>query len=201
MRGWMRLALGLSGWAAAFGGEAHAQPIVPGASESGGVRVALGVGVATIAEADAGMAARAGMAIPFGGASLITVRASIAEEVVFLTDPSVSVWDVGVMYGRQAKGKWGYASISTGLALTGGMERGPRVSEPDECYFLDCLALLFTTVEYEKRPFATVGMPFELETGLTFSSAAGIGLNVFGNLNPRASAIGATLNLLIGELR
>ena len=212
MTRWTRQVVAVSGWVlalgGALGGRAHAQetlaPVAePVGVESGGVRASLGFGVAILADTeDTGMAVRGGLAFPFGSASLLTVRASLAEELALFTIPAISIWDVGVMYGRQAKGKSGYGAISAGLALTGGMKRGPRVSKPAQCgFFLDCLGLLFTPVEYEKRPFTTVGIPFEAEAGFTFSSAFGLGVNVSGNLNQRMSTVGASLALLIGDLR
>jgi hypothetical protein len=61
--------------------------------------------------------------------------------------------------------------------------------------------MMFETVEYEERSFTTVGFPFELEAGLTFSSVVGLGLNFFGNVNGEMSATGVSVMLLIGDLR
>ena len=57
--------------------------------------------------------------------TLITVRAIFNQELtIFERTPSEQVWDVGVIYGRIAKSKYGFASISAGLRIVGGVKRG-----------------------------------------------------------------------------
>jgi hypothetical protein len=191
-------------WVGPFGREARAQtgPERARTTAGTGVRAGFGLGASSIEGLqDAGVGVRGGLSIPLGGADLITFRGSLSEEFALFTSPSIKVWDAGVLYGRQAKGKWGYGAMSAGLALTGGMRRGERRTPIRECYFLDCLAWIFETVEYEERPFTTAGIPFEIEAGLTFSSSVGLGLNFFGNVNREMSAAGLSLQLLIGDLR
>jgi hypothetical protein len=191
-------------WVGPFGREARAQtaPARAQTSASTGVRMGFGLGTSSIEGVqDPGIGLRGGLSIPLGGANLLTVRGSLADEFALFSSPSISVWDAGVLYGRQAKAKWAYGAVSAGVALTGGMRRGQRLTPISECYFLECLAGIFQTVEYEERPFTTVGIPFEVEAGLTFSSAVGVGLSFFGNINREMSATGVSLQLLIGDLR
>jgi hypothetical protein len=201
---WTRIVGSLLLAAATLASDVRAQaapPVVPLDQGPSGVRIGLGLGVAAIANASSGIAARGGLTVPFRGANLMTLRVAYAEEFLLFTSPSMSVWDVGVLYGRQARGKWTYGSAAAGLALTGGMQRGARVTSYSECYFLECLGQLFAGTDYEERPFTTVGIPFELEAGFTFSSVIGIALNVFGNVNQKQSTLGASLSLLLGDLR
>jgi hypothetical protein len=182
--------------------------VVPGtASESSIARVGLGFGAGSIGSGTVGTAMRVALTLSKSQARSITIRSTFVEEFnLFGPNPAESVWDVGVLYGGETRGSRGYASASAGLALVGGMRRGARSSAPIGCDaalpLFDCvLTSMFTPTEYEEDPFVTVGIPLELEAGLTFSDSFGMGVNAFANLNAQRTSIGASLNFLLGRIR
>jgi hypothetical protein len=69
------------------------------------------------------------------GRHLISIRTVGDSEFDIFGDrePSEDNWDVGVLYGRSAKKKYGFISISAGLGLAGGVRRGKflYVTEPE----------------------------------------------------------------------
>jgi hypothetical protein len=105
--------------------------------------------------------------------------------------PAESVWDLGVLYGPCARGGIGYASISAGLSLAGGVRRGQ---------FLSSSGGMFGTDQYEKLNFLTLGIPLEAQAFLTGSNI-GIGIYAFANLNRKRSFAGALLCLQFGQLK
>lgn len=196
------------GWA-----EAGAQ--VPLAGERGGAapdstsgvfRIGFGLGGAELGGESAGVSARGALTWSPGGSTTVTLRGTTAQELDILgPTPSEEVWDVGVLIGRQARGKRGYTSLAAGLALVGGMQRGERITTPPRpCYTLDFWCVLgeaLTPEKYEKEPFETVGIPIELEAGFTFTPVLGLTADVWANLNRTRSAGGFTLGLVVGKLR
>jgi hypothetical protein len=124
---------------------------------------------------------------------VFSLRASIVSDFELFVEPWETVWDVGVLYGRRADGERGYGSISAGIALTGGMQRGASKGHPG-C-FLFCVSI------YEEKPFTTIGIPFEADAVWSFARGAGIGLSGFGNLNPVRPVVGAGVSLYLGALR
>jgi hypothetical protein len=154
---------------------------------------------------DGAFAFRAAVVVP-RGVHLVTVRYSAMAEFALFTNPAESVWDIGLLYGRHSKSRWAYASVSAGLGLVGGMRRGPNRTDLDEAEAYSqspfgWMAGFFSTAEYEEDPFFTVGVPFEVDLGFTFSSRMGIGATAFGNLNSGRSTVGGTVQLVLGRLR
>jgi hypothetical protein len=114
------------------------------------------------------------------GPSLLSIRwVAIAELQLDLwgtSGPAEGVWDVGALYGRIAKTSWGLASVSAGLSLVGVSDnKGVSTYHP--------------------------GIPVESQLFWTPTSAFGIGLYAYGNLNSKKSFFGALLCLQIGKLR
>jgi hypothetical protein len=117
--------------------------------------------------------------------------------------PSHAVWDLGALYGRQLRRRWGHLALSAGLAVTGGT--GSVLVQNTPFGFCpptpDCvLPEDDLPPSREDRPFTTVGVPFELEAGLSVLDDLGIGLTVFGNLNGYATTAALSLAILIGDL-
>lgn len=194
------------------GGAAQTGPSSPTTSptiDTNLVRIGLGIGAGSMgSDTDAGIALRGGVTLPAGEARSITVRSTLVEEFnLWGPTPAESVWDLGVLYGPQTRGKRGYAAAAVGLALVGGTRRGDRLSPPVQCsgYGLEALgcalAAAFTPVEYEDLRFHTVGIPVELEAGVAFFRGFGLGVSAFANVNPERSVTGFTVSVLLGRLR
>lgn len=86
--------------------------------------------------------------------------------------------EVGLLYGRAAKRKWGHGAISAGLALTG-------VSSCSDASTSGC---------------TTLGVPVVAEAALRLASVAGVGIQGFANLNPKSVYGGVVLFLQLGWL-
>jgi hypothetical protein len=181
-------------------GSARAQ-VDTAADYTGGVRFGLGAGGASLDGADEGaVVVRAGMTVPLGHRTLVSLRASVAEEVTLFAAPEVSVWDVAVMIGRQAKTKGAYGSIAAGIALTEGVRRTRLPANADCALLVACLVYALLP-DYAEQEFSTVGIAVELEAGLTFTSVVGLGVTAFGNLNDESTTMGLSLGVVIGDLR
>lgn len=173
------------------------------------VRFGLGVGGGEMGSGTGAIAARGALTWSQGRIGAITIRTAAVEEFnLFGPLPAESVWDLGVLYGRQTHGRWGYASASAGVALVGGMRRGERISAPQECGGYDplgalgcALAAMFTPVEYRERPFRTLGVPLELEAGFTFTRVLGLNASAWANLNTERTVTGLSIGLVLGKLR
>jgi len=133
------------------------------------------------------------------GKQLITVRSTYNEELnIFGPSPAERVWDVGVMYGRSAKSKYGFVSVSAGLGLVGGVKRGTYLGNNlDDGYGWFVIKI----DRYEKDNFVTLGFPAEIQAFWTPFSKLGIGITLYGNFNPEKSFAGLMLCIQIGNLR
>ncbi|NJD18515.1 MAG: hypothetical protein FIA95_04435 [Gemmatimonadetes bacterium] len=173
------------------------------------VRLGLGLGGGAMGEGANAIAGRASLTWSQGRSGAITIRTAAVEEFnLFGPMPSEGVWDLGVLYGRQTHGRWGYASASAGVALVGGMRRGARISAPPTCDGYDMLAGLacalaaaLTPVRYEERPFHTVGIPVEVEAGVTFTRVLGLNASAWAILNAERTVTGVSLGMVLGRLR
>lgn len=133
------------------------------------------------------------------GKKIISVRATYNEELnIFGPTPSEQAWDVGVMYGGIAKSKYGFASISAGLGLVGGVKRGRYLgyNRDDSCGWF-----FIRIDQYEKIDFLTFGIPAEIQAFWTPFSKLGIGVTVYGNLNPEKPFAGLLVSIQVGDLR
>ena len=133
------------------------------------------------------------------GKKLISARVTYNEELnIFGPSPSERAWDFGVMYGGIAKSKYGFASISAGLGLVGGVRRGRYLDENRD----DNYGWFFIKIDqYEKIDFLTLGIPAEIQAFWTPFSKVGIGITLHGNLNPEKSFAGILISLQFGDLR
>ena len=129
------------------------------------------------------------------GKSLFSFQYLLSKEFQALRtySPSETVWDCGILYGRIAKASYGFASISTGISLVGGVRRGRYLSSSGG-WFLG-------TNYYEQDNFVTVGIPVEGQLFWIPLNFLGIGLYGFANLNTEKSFIGALLCIQLGKLR
>jgi hypothetical protein len=112
----------------------------------------------------------------------VTVKYMGTEEFRILgPTPHERVWDIGILYGTRKELSIGAASISAGIAITGGVRRGRNLIN---------LGWLYS--EYDAMPYTTVGFPIECKLVLKSISFLGIGICVFANIN-REHAIGGAL--------
>lgn len=86
--------------------------------------------------------------------------------------------ELGALYGRAAKRKWGHGVIAAGLALTG--VESCRTSDIGGC--------------------TTLGVPVLAEAALRLGSIAGLGIQGFANLNPKSVYGGIVVLLQLGWL-
>ena len=124
------------------------------------------------------------------------------EFQIFWPDlPIEKVWDVGVLcgrIGRIAKASYGFASISSGMSIVGGVRRGRYLGGTGEWVGT---SYYFGTSYYEENDFITVGIPVEGQLFWTPLAFFGIGFYGFANLNPEKSFVGALLCVQIGKLK
>ncbi len=103
------------------------------------------------------------------GANLYTIRAIGTVEFKLdlwgYSGPPDKVWDVGVLYGRVAKGKHGVVSVSAGVGLVGASH------------------------EYYSEPLR-MGIPLDVQMFWTPGSTLGFGLCGFANWNADRSFAG-----------
>jgi hypothetical protein len=129
------------------------------------------------------------------GSNLWTLATSGCNEfdIFGSREPAEYVRDYGVLFGKRYSGPVGFLSASAGLALVSGMRRGEYEGSDG--------GWLFGTSYYEEKPFVTIGVPVDVQLTLAPFKVVGLALDFFGNLNPKRSFAGATLSLLIGQLR
>lgn len=104
--------------------------------------------------------------------------------------PLETLWDAGPMIGWTGKNRYGSFSVSSGLALTGGIKRGDFLFSSG-----------WFNSYYEQINFITLGLPIDCRLNWTPSRYFGIGLAAFGNINVKRSYSGVGLTLLIGKLK
>jgi hypothetical protein len=86
--------------------------------------------------------------------------------------------EIGVLYGRAAKRRWGHAAISTGLAWTG---------------FGSC-------ADNAGAGCSTLGLPIVAEASARLFSIMGVGAQAFANLNVKSIYGGVVVFLQLGWL-
>ena len=119
---------------------------------------------------------------------LFSIRFIYNEEMIFFkVSPLENVWDLGVLYGRIARRSFGFASISGGLCLVGGVRRGSFEN------------LSNYTIHYDKHPYNTFGIPFESQLFWTPSPFIGFGIYGFANVNPDKSFFGGLFCIQLGR--
>jgi hypothetical protein len=101
-----------------------------------------------------------------------------------LCNGGYDVADISVLIGAIAKGKYAYASLSSGIGYT-------EVDYYEESYW----------EESYLTHIATMGLTFEFQAFLTPASWFGIGFISFANVNPERSFYGITGCMQFGRLR
>lgn len=121
--------------------------------------------------------------------TLFTYRLLFSEEfVLFGPSPPNQAWEIGILYGTYTRASYGMASVSVGLAVSGGVERGVfRHREPG----------WFGRTMFERRSFTGIGIPLVAKVVWNPLWIFGIGLNGFANINGRKSYHGASLEIRI----
>jgi hypothetical protein len=157
--------------------------------------VSLGVGPGSVAgSSQSWIAAR--FAVQWSkGSNLWTIgTAGCSEFDIFGSmQPNEYARDYGLLYGKRWSGAMGYVSASAGLGLVAGMRRGKYTGNSGEWFF--------GTSYYEEKPFVTVGAPVDVQFVLAPIKFFGLGLDFFGNVNPKRSFGGGMLSLFVGQLR
>lgn len=176
-----------------------------GGDEPTGKHLSVGLGAGSMGTGETGIAFQGALTMPRGSSRLLMVRgAGVTEFNIFGPSPAESVWDIGVLYGIRARSKWGYVQASAGVAVVGGMRRGERITPPVECNgdLLGCIFLAaLTPVEYESKPFHTLGIPVEIEAGFNLFQHVGLGVSAWADVNGRRAMTGASVGLVVGSLR
>lgn len=110
--------------------------------------------------------------------TLISARTSIVAEVL-----GDGVADVGVLYGRMRVVGASSRSVAAGLGVV---------------LFEDCPGGLSSRA---CEPDATFGIPFSARASLVGGGVIGVGIEILGNLNHRASFIAALARIELGSIR
>lgn len=121
-----------------------------------------------------------------------TIGGVYNEEINFMgtAHPENIVWDIGLLYGLQHKTPHSLISISTGIALVGGVKRVDQITVTDTGWY---------NHSYTGERFLTAGLPVETQLFWRLHKVFGIGLCGFANLNSQKSFAGGMLSLQIGN--
>jgi hypothetical protein len=132
------------------------------------------------------------------GDKLVTVRTVYVSEIDMVglghPTPLQSSWDLGLLYGVRTHNQGNFlGTASIGLAVVTHVRRGDYLGAEQMWLFADTY--------YEKKNTTTVGIPIEVQAILSPTSSFGLGLIVFGDINPTSSLWGVTFSLFAGNLR
>jgi hypothetical protein len=98
---------------------------------------------------------------------------------------------VSLLVGRIVPGRYGFVTASAGLGLVHSIKRGQYLrSDPG---FLGA-------VYHERLSETTAGVALSAKAVLS-TRYAGVGLEGFANLNPKASFVGLAMTVDVGKLR
>ncbi len=119
--------------------------------------------------------------------NIFSIRYVSANELRFNVDgvydePDLSMNEIGLLYGRYMSKGNGQISLAAGLGLLNGIDRGYQID-----YHV-----------FNKLEIQTVGLCFEGRFFLIFTDYSGIGVVIFGNLNPRKTYLGAMFEVHLG---
>lgn len=120
----------------------------------------------------------------------------LEEYNLFGPVPSESYTSPGLMIGKIFIDKYGYMSLSGGIGLTVGVERGEYLYTPG-CSGWLCLS----SSHYEKKRFVTPSMPMEVDFMFIFSRYGGIGITFYGDFSLKHSNYGLAFKVGLGKLR
>lgn len=130
--------------------------------------------------------------------SLFTLRFAGTEETNLL-GPSTSAADVGFLYGRTAdlEADWALASMSLGVGIVRS-ESQREVQSSDGCgATVWCFG---SDSSYRSDTETTIGLPVSARFGAHLPFA-GLGVQIFGNLNPNQSFAGLVVSVQLGAMR
>lgn len=116
------------------------------------------------------------------------VRTAGASEFNILS-PSDSETDWAVLYGRRADSERTWGRFAAGPGVVRSIRSGPGY----DCAWFIC--------SYDQARETTLGLAFQADGTLAFSRFVGLGISVFGNLNPKASFAAAALTIHLGAVR
>lgn len=116
-----------------------------------------------------------------GGISASNLGLALTGGMLRANNMIGGVGDIGPMYGIRTIKDWGYMGVSTGLAMADG-----RINA--------------TTPGGAGNGFTTIGIPFQAEAFYDVNSHLGLGLIGFADVNTKASFMGITLAVQMGDL-
>jgi hypothetical protein len=99
--------------------------------------------------------------------------------------PALEIIEVGILYGRYYRDKNVLISLSGGISIVNGVERGKLISGK----------------EYETIEISTFGLPIEAQFIMSFSNYFGVGVSVFANVNNQKSFVGGMIGIQLGQLK
>lgn len=118
------------------------------------------------------------------GIHQFTIRSVYNSQSFSFSDPTPSVWDIGLLYGLAYREDHGYISVSAGLSLVGGVRPGEPIQEAGS----------FIVSDHIEEEFETIGIAYEIQFFFTPPySGAGFGLYLFGNANSEEPFTGLAL--------
>ena len=136
--------------------------------------ISPGIGVGTMGQ---GTDLALGFSISYQtGNLIITGRAAKVSEIMEHAIDDVYDYALTIGYSTKTPGSAGYTSISGGISYVRGYQWG-------------------------SGDISTVGLPLEVNMGVTPLFIAGIGLQIIANINPERSFFGLLLCLQTGKLR
>jgi len=126
---------------------------------------------------------------------LLSLRLQVFLEdcIMFCDDPIEKTWDLGLLYSKPRRGRWGFLSIGAGISLVGDMKRGKFIRD----------GTTWSTDVYEEVVIYTVGLPYEARAIWTpaKSGVFGIGFCATGDFNSLESSHGLNVELhLMGKM-
>ena len=125
------------------------------------------------------------------GPLVYVLRASTTTEFeIFGPSPDQSDTDYSVLVGKRSGHGRTFSSIAAGIGLVRSVRRGALLAPPG----------WFFGGAYERLDRVTVGLPLDFKATANLPGI-GIGVNVFANLNTRASFVGVALTVQLGKLR
>lgn len=104
------------------------------------------------------------------------------------TEQMRSVRDVGFLYGYRKEFSKGAVSVSGGIGLVTGHYYEYKFEDIAGYY-------------YDRESFTAAGFPFEAQIDWNAFKYFGIGLSIYGDLNPEMSFYGMMLNFNVGSLK
>lgn len=124
---------------------------------------------------------------------IFSIRTAGTSDFYFDEAPDVTrnAGDIAILYGKCSKSKYGFSSISVGIAYVMGTKSIKYYEFNGTCEI----------ERHRKREYKTLGIPVEIQLFFTPFSFMGIGLYGFGNFNKEIIYEAVLLCIQIGKLR